>query len=631
MEDEHQSTLKKKIQILFQLGKWPDVVKLSDSYTEKYGKDMEIDMIRFKSERHIGIPIPPTAPKADAAPAVPVNEEPLLVLSSAEEAVEIAAPPKNIPLSMDTGSAETPGNAESGQPEASENDMFGGEVFADNELVITDPFELDEPRMSMAPEQLPVDLNDDGAVAEAEVSHTAALEMESPADVPPASTSEEEEIDFKNIGTMTIDAEPELTSAPAHEAPAVPFSREGEADGLEDAFHSVAGGVDVVEEPEPERPEVFTRPGADEKPLRPGSPVLGEVEERSAQRRKRFNPKLALLIVLPILAAVSLWLALTGKLNFSGTEEPTASSEPVGETPVVRRPRPKVNVPPAAVAPQAEAQEKAFNDKFQQADELYKKGDLLKAWAVLLEAKKIKTTEPLLLMEETLANQIRAAEEKAKQQTQVVQSQWELENQAYERAAADDTLSAWQSFLKAFPQGEFSSKAERKIALFEKQAQDLADKQLLQKILQAQKIRPRASYLGISQAEISAMVSQGGKPPTQFEAYERGGVRMLLDYASGSMWTLWNKPMAYEKAKWWANRVTAGYGGWRLPTAEEALALLQADRGQYSGLADFSVWTGDTVSDLPRTAWVLKIPEGRFTAASYTQAYYVWAVRKAGK
>ena len=53
------------------------------------------------------------------------------------------------------------------------------------------------------------------------------------------------------------------------------------------------------------------------------------------------------------------------------------------------------------------------------------------------------------------------------------------------------------------------------------------------------------------------------------------------------MWTLWNKPMAYDKAKWWANRVTAGYGGWRLPTAEEALSLLQMERAQYAGLAGF--------------------------------------------
>ena len=61
MEDEQQSTLKKKIQILFQLGKWMDVVKLCDSYGEKFGKDEEVELIRFKSGRHMGIPAPKRA------------------------------------------------------------------------------------------------------------------------------------------------------------------------------------------------------------------------------------------------------------------------------------------------------------------------------------------------------------------------------------------------------------------------------------------------------------------------------------------------------------------------------------------------------------------------------------------
>jgi len=625
MEDEHQSTLKKKIQILFQLGKWPDVVKLCDSYIEKYGKDMEIDMIRFKSERHMGIPVPPPKQPMAAAPAVPVEEEPPMVLSNAQGAVEIDAPPAGVPLTMN---AETPvlmENADSVQPEIDETDMFGNDPYAENELVITDPFELDEPGMKMAPDQPPVSLSDVSAEDATYVPSIASLEMEGPADAPPAPAGEEDEFDFKNVAAMTLDADPELSASD------VPASRAGEEERPGAPFRSGAGGVDVVEEPEQEMSSAFARPEAEEKPARFASPFQGKGDEMANPRKKFFSPKLALLILLPIVAAFSLWLALSGKLNFSGAEESAVSPEPVSETPVARRPRPKIIVAPAAAAPQVDEQEKAFNEKFQQAEGLYKKGDLLKAWAVLLEAKKIKSTEPLRLLEELLANQIRAAEEQAKQQTQVVQSQWQLETQAFERAEAEDTLSAWQGFLKAFPQGEFASRAEKKIANFEKKAQELADQQLLQRVQQAQKIRLRDAYSGFSQADMTAILSRSGKPPTQFEAYERGGVKMLLDYASGLMWTLWNKPMAYEKAKWWANRVTAGYGGWRLPTAEEALSLLQADRAQYSGLADFSVWTGDTVSDQARTAWVLKIPEGRFAAESYTQACFVWAVRKAGK
>ena len=242
-------------------------------------------------------------------------------------------------------------SAESAQREDNGNDMFGGEVFAEDELVITDPFELDEPGMSMAPEQPPVDLNESGVAADAGVSHMASLEMESPADVPPTPPGEEEEVDFKNIGAMTLDAEPELTAAPVTDggmpAPEARASRAGEEAGLEDAFRSGAGGVDVVEEPEPERPAVFAKAGADEKPSRPGPLLLDEADGRAARRRKFFTPKLALLVVLPIIAAVSLWLALTGKLNFSGTEEPAASSEPVGEAPVRPPPAPEDQRPAA--------------------------------------------------------------------------------------------------------------------------------------------------------------------------------------------------------------------------------------------------------------------------------------------
>jgi hypothetical protein len=628
MEDEHQSTLKKKIQILFQLGKWPDVVKLCDSYSEKYGKDMEIDMIRFKSERHLGIPVPPSAQPMAAVPAVPVEEEPPLVLSDAQGAVEIEAPPAEVPLAMEAPMPVVMENADSVQPEIDETDMFGSDPYAENELVITDPFELDEPGMKMAPDQPPVSLRDVAPEDAFDIPHIAALEMDGPADAPPPSPGGEEEIDFKNAGTMTIDADPELMEMAA---PAIPASRPGGEERPDDPFRSGAGSVDAVEEPDPEWPAAFSRPEAEEKPSRSAPSFHAMGEEKAVPRKKLFTLKLALLILLPLLAAVSLWLALTGKLNFSGAEEPVARTEPARETPVVRRPRPKAKVAPAVVAPLVDEQEKAFNEKFRQAEELYKKGDLLKAWAVLLEAKKIKSTEPLRLLEELLATQIRAAEEQAKQQTQVVQSQWELETKAFERAEAEDTLGAWRSFLTAFPQGEFASRAEKKIANFEKKALELAEQQLLLKIQQAQKIRPRNAYLGLSQADIAAMLNRNGKPPTQFEAYERGGVKMMLDYASGLMWTLWNKPMAYDKAKWWANRVTAGYGGWRLPTVEEALALLQADRGQYSGLAGFSVWTGDTVSDQARMAWVLKFPEGRFSPTGYTEGAYVWAVRKAGK
>jgi hypothetical protein len=606
MEDEHQSTLRKKIQILFQLGKWPDVVKLCASYNEQYGKDMEIDLLRFKSERHMGIASPEPKEEPGEGKAGEKDDQPL--------SAAVAAPPR---------AAE--------KPQVAKEEKLSFESPGPEEIIIGDPFAEDGPGFSLAPEQPPVDMSGGGDAPDIVIPRIPALEMEGPADSPPPPADEEKEIDFSKFGGMAIDAEPELVPSRPPEPPAAPFSRDREEGRLEDVSRSISGRVDIVEEPKEEmavRPPV---PEPEEVPRRPGSLFSGEFEAEAPERKRAFNFKLALLAILPLAAALALWLALTGKLNFTGSQEEAAASQPVVQHPVGRRPMPvkKEASPPETL--KVDEQEKVFDEEFQQAKELDGKGELLKAWAVLLEAKKIKVTEPLRLLEEQLANKIRTAEEKAKQATQVVESQWQMENDAFAKAEAANTIPAWKEFLKKYPDGDHALRAGKRIALLEKKAQDDSQQALLLRIQQLQRVKLRADSRGMNQGDIASMLRQLGKPPTQFEVIEHGGARVLLDFASGLMWTLWNKPMVYDKAKWWANRITAGYGGWRLPTSEEVLSLLQMDRAQYAGLPDFAVWTGDTVSDQPHTAWVLKIPEGQFLAKDYEQSYYVWAVRKAGK
>ncbi len=348
-------------------------------------------------------------------------------------------------------------------------------------------------------------------------------------------------------------------------------------------------------------------------------------------KKRAFPFKLFFLIALALAAALLVWLVLSGKLNFSGSDAPAVDPQPVAKALVTKQPPATKSIPPSTTVPLVVEKDKAFDEKFQQASALFKKGDLLKAWAVVLEAKKIKMTEPLRLLEEQLAASIQADEARANQESQVVQNQWQQESQAFARAEAENTMAGWQNFLNAYPRGEFAFKAEKKIAVFKKQAQENVDQQLLLKIRQLQKTKPRSAYLSLGQADIAAVLRQGGKQPAQFEAHEHGGTKVMLDFATGLMWNLWKKPMAYDKAKWWANRITAGYGGWRLPSAEEAVSLLLMDRAQYAGLEGFAVWSGDTVNDQSRSVWVLKLPEGQFTAAGYDQFFYVWAVRTARK
>jgi hypothetical protein len=634
MEDEQQSTLKKKISILFQLGKWLDVLKLSESYAEKYGKDMEVDLIRFKSERHLGISVPPqaTPPLETEKAAIIENNQPLVL--DAEDSVidnpivSPLSPPEN---KLDPDELKISRIAADEIAVGWEDKLAYDPAADESEMVIEDPFADDEPGFSLAPDEPPVILSDLGNADIAESSGGPVPEIVAAIENAAEPGPGEIELDFSNMAAMTIDADPQLTpDVPKTEKPETDFRVKEEA-FWEEPARSASGGGAVLEESEEEIGVPAAPAAADEKPQ--GASILFQdfLEKKAPTRKKIFNFKLALLIILPLAAAVVLWLGLSGKLNFSGGEAQTVNPVPVAK-PVLPKRLPLVKkIPPPAPDSEAVEKDKAFDEKFLQASGLFKKGDILKAWALVLEAKKIKMTEPLRLLEEQLAAKIQADEARAKQESQVVQSQWQQESQAYAKAEAENTMAGWQNFLKTNPQRELAFKAEQKIAVLEKKVQENSDQQLLLRIQQLQKIKLRGAYLSLSQADIAAMLRQSGKPPAQSEAHEHGGVKVMLDYATGLMWTLWNKPMAYDKAKWWANRVTAGYGGWRLPTAEEAVSLLQMDRTQYSGLADFAVWTGDTVSDQPRTVWTLKLPAGQFAAAAYNQIFYVWAVRKAGK
>ncbi len=623
MEEEHQETLKKKIQILYQLGKWPDVVKLCVAYAEKYGREEDIEMIRFKSERHMGIPAPTSVPAQKDEKAVWEAEEPTLNLSSEEgdvTSVPVAEPARDPePRLLDEDEANL-------APQSQE-DAINDNLFTENDLVIGDPFADDEPELRMASGEPPVVIPED----------IPNLEMEGPYDFGGEPPTEESEADFATVGALTIDADPELFSPAAPPESAASAAWQETEKALDAPFLSTSEHVDIVEETAEEKRAPAVSSADEEEALPHRSVFIQEPGKESPVRKKTFNFKLLLLVIVPLLVAAALWLALSGKLDLSGNE-PQPIPEPATERPASRRPRPvtPVDAPAATAAAQEAAmlaaeQEKAFAEKLKQAEDLKKRGDLLNARLALLEAKKIKVTEPLRRLEEELSRMMREADAQAAQAAENPRSDWEKEAEALSKAKETDSIAGWRDFLDAYPQSESVPQAQRRINALEKKAMEDAQQQLLLRIQQTQRLRLRNSYLNLSQADISAQVRQSGRIPAQFEPHAHGGVTVTLDLTAGLMWMLYKKPMAYDKAKWWANRITAGYSGWRLPTAEEALTLNQMDRSQYSGLADIAVWTGDGVSDQPRSAWVLRLPAGQFAAAGYSQMCYVWAVRKAGK
>lgn len=656
MEDEQRDTQRKKIQILFQLGKWSDVVKLCSTYAEKYGKDMEIDMIRFKTERHLGI-ASAVPPAEEPRPAPPVAAPPR---PAAAEATIVSDP--SIPLTPPQKGAEPPPAVEEvgfgGNDEpAAEIDM--GDPFSGDDLVISDPFAAEEPPVTMAggPEA-PIVIGEAAAPADETGTSFPKLELEDAGGIAadageePESSSppEEKEPDFSAFGGLTIDAEPDLAPAAPASPPVEPEPEPRLEPPLESdsrAKGTMYGGAAAARpsSPPPARARVdeeaararTTSPaqeGREEKPQPRPSAYSGAAEAPVPEPGKRLNLKLLLLIILPLLAAAALWLVLSGRLGPAKTEEPVPAAPATRPAPVRRRPvpaKPAGAAPAQAVDAQAAEKEKEFAGKLLQAEELEKKGETLKAWALVLEAKKIKLSEPLQRLEERLARRMQEEQAQAQKEKETALSQWELETQALAKARQADTLAGWQAFLRDYPQSGSAPMAQARIAALEKKAQDAAQQQLLQRIRLEQKLRLRAAYASLSPAEVTALLRQGGRPAPRFEPHAHGNATVTLDLTAGLMWSLYNRPMAYDKARWWANRITAGYGGWRLPTVEEALCLLQMDRGQYAGTVAFAVWTGDSVSDQPRTVWVLKLPEGQFVPAKQDEGHFVWAVRQAGR
>ncbi|MCX6554349.1 MAG: DUF1566 domain-containing protein [Candidatus Aminicenantes bacterium] len=678
MEDEYQRTLKGKVKILYQLEKWQDVIRLCEQYNEKFGKDVEIDMMRFKCERHLNKISPAEEAKAVPAPVQQretpgqasnmefnaVEELPLLLTEEHQSVQnqgvivmnEIPAPAQ--PERIEEIGADEPFSPPNeliiSDPFAApkpELDHAPYEPYIDaDELIITDPAAEDQPVFSLADDEPPVITNKSGSAEDVQTPPASPAEEIAILDESPGEAAETKiAFDFDSNTAAAFDVEPILTQAPQAEAPFMPVPETGSAAAAEPATPKSV----IIEKPAEVWHEAKTfqpEESAAEKPRPVYEPDQKPFTLPAARKRFAFNFKYMLVLILPLAAAVILWLALSGKLNLAGGEDEKASPAPVVATrPEAQGPATKVNpvagaeaqpqaeqkpapkVVPAIPVPQVDESENLVNEKIKQANDLIKKGDVIRALAVVFEAKKIKMTEPLRQLEELITNKIREDESKAVEQKQAELRMGQSEDQAYDKANAENTVTAWQNFLQQYPQGELAPRARKKIIALEKKAAQMIEQEFQQKIRQEQKLKLRSDYLSLNQADVNAIMRQLGTPAVRFELVEHGGEKVIVDFSCGLMWTLWNKPMGFDKAKWWANRIYAGYSGWRLPTIEESLTLLQMERTLYVNLADFVVWTGDNVSDRVRSIWILRLPQGQLLAQEYGQMGYVWAVRKAGR
>lgn len=152
----------------------------------------------------------------------------------------------------------------------------------------------------------------------------------------------------------------------------------------------------------------------------------------------------------------------------------------------------------------------------------------------------------------------------------------------------------------------------------------------------AVRIEPAASplrreYRLLDEREIAAMLAAKnifdaernpeGNYPHQYELKKVVGLRLILDRATKLAWTRQQKTVKMNLKKsreWIASLNNIGYGGiknWRLPTVEEAAALLKKSRPDEKMFLDAlfgedirEIWTGDGCTD--SESWIVDFQNG---------------------
>jgi hypothetical protein len=353
MEDDYQKTLKGKIKILYQLEKWQDVNKLCEQYAGKYGKDVEIDMMRFKSERYLNksavaeekdvrAAIPGDRTLKDQEPSKIPNaraeeEQPLLLDADSEDMQNPAMLILDeIPIEGEPHPADAKPDYDP-FPEA--NELIITDPFEDkeprivdpateneqvlsldynepppmeNELVITDRFAEAEPVFGAAGSEPPLIIDESGKAENVETDHEKQVEeIEIVEDIQGGPEASEIAFDFISSPANAFNADPTLDAAAEEKPLAKPLDSDP-----------------VIED----RPaEVWQKPAAAtawEKPeashLPVGEPDTGFLKKTKPPKKLVFNFKYLLVLVLPLAAAVALWLALSGKLSLGGDDAETA-------------------------------------------------------------------------------------------------------------------------------------------------------------------------------------------------------------------------------------------------------------------------------------------------------------------
>jgi hypothetical protein len=247
----------------------------------------------------------------------------------------------------------------------------------------------------------------------------------------------------------------------------------------------------------------------------------------------------------------------------------------------------------------------------------------------LIFAKRIKSTDELNELEAKILTKMREMDNSPsidEANERLVQAK---DDRTFEQSLATNTLPAYEEYLRLFPTGQHTQEARKKIGVLEKKNRQNFETEMMQKVQELQKVKLRPLYKNLSLVDIEADAGRFGTFTSRIEEMTIAEEKVVIDFATGLMWHLWEKPMFFDKAQWWAARRYSGYYDWRLPTADEALSLVRIEQSHfpYPRPADYDIWTGDLDSQNARSAWTLNLGNRKFISTDFYKLRYVFSVR----
>lgn len=139
----------------------------------------------------------------------------------------------------------------------------------------------------------------------------------------------------------------------------------------------------------------------------------------------------------------------------------------------------------------------------------------------------------------------------------------------------------------------------------------------------------RSSFLQLNQLAVEKKISEMPLVSNQFVSYTIGKDKVIVDYGTGLMWHLWQKPMNAGNARLFSARRLANYPNWRLPTIEELYSARRMNLRVMGFTAGSRVvlWSGDRDYQGSKIVWALEFPSGKVIPATPESNYYLCAVR----